>query len=43
MEKNVCFKIDGENAPLDGFKLDFDGGDYMRLYRNLGLTLKSLL
>ena len=32
---NVCFKVDGENALLDGFKLDFDSGDYMRLYRNL--------
>ena len=32
---NICFKVDGENVPLDGFKVDFGSGDYLRLYRNL--------
>ena len=32
---NIVFKVDGENVPLDGFRVDFDTGDYMRLYRNL--------
>ena len=32
---NIVFKVDGENVPPDGFKVDFDTGDYMRLYRNL--------
>ena len=32
---NVVFKVDGENVPLDGFRVDFETGDYTRLYRNL--------
>ena len=33
--RNFSFKINGENVPADSFRVDFDNGDYMRLYRNL--------
>ena len=32
---NAVFKVDGENVPLDSFKVDFDSGNYIRLYRHL--------
>ena len=32
---NLTFKVNGEAVPSDGFKMNFETGDYVRLYKNL--------